>query len=92
MRYNNTYQTTYIISNEIILFLKIGEITKQKNLNDIQEVTYENGRNDTRYIILGKAAPLFAGRGLSLKEVQYILNNLTNFKEVAAVLKKLIAR
>ncbi|WP_179350063.1 hypothetical protein [Winogradskyella pacifica] len=89
VRYNNTNGMEYIISNKRILFIKNGIIKKQKNINDIDEVTYENSGNDKGYIILGKVEPLFAGRGVSFSEDEYVLDNLTNYKQVSDLIKNL---
>ena len=91
-RYNNTNGVKYLISNKRIMFLKNGNLIKQKNFKDIKEVIYENKGNDTGYIILGKIEPLFVGRGISFSEDRYVLDNLTNYKEVSDLLKKLIEK
>ena len=85
-----TIQMEYIISDKRILFIKNGIIKKQKNINDINEVTFENFGNDKGYIILGKVEPLFAGRGISFSEDEYVLDNLTNYKEVSDLIKNLV--
>lgn len=90
IRYNNTNGIVYLITNERIMFLRKGNIIKQKKLKDIKEVTFENSGNNTGYIILGEVEPLFDGRGLSISEDKYVLDNLTNYKEVSDLIKKLI--
>ncbi|MDO6519384.1 hypothetical protein [Zobellia uliginosa] len=92
IRYNNTNGIKYLISNKRVIFLKNGDIIKQKKIEDIKEVTYENSGNDTGYIILGEIEPLIAGRGISFSEDKYVLDNLTNYKEVSELLKKLIGK
>lgn len=90
IRYNNTNRIKYLISNERIIFLKDGNVIKQKEFKNITEVTYENSGNDRGYIILGEVEPLFAGRGISFSEDKYVLDNLTNYKEVSELIKQLI--
>ena len=89
VRYNNTNGMKYLISNKRILFIKNGIIKKQKSLNNIDEVTYENSGNDKGYIILGEVEQLFAGRGISFSEDEYVLDNLTNYKQVSDLIKNL---
>lgn len=88
-RYNNTNGIKYLISNERVIFLKDGNIIKQKEFKNIKEITYENSGNDRGYIILGEVEPLFARRGISFSEDKYVLDNLTNYKEVSELIKKL---
>ncbi|KGL63453.1 hypothetical protein PHEL85_0489 [Polaribacter sp. Hel1_85] len=90
VRYNNTNGMEYVISNKRIFFIKNGIIKKQKSIIDIDEVTYENSGNNKGYIILGKVEPLFAGRGISFSEDEYVLDNLTNYKQVSDLIKNLI--
>ena len=89
-RYTNTNGITYLITNERVLFLKNGNIIKQKEFKNINEINYENSGNDRGYIILGEVEDLFEGRGISFEENIYVLDNLTNYKEVSDLLKKLM--
>ena len=89
IRYNNTNGMEYVISNKRIFFIKNGFIKKQKSLCDINEVTYDNSGSDKGYIILGKVESLLAGRGLSFSEDKYVLDNLTNYKQVSEIIKNL---
>ncbi|MCH4553560.1 hypothetical protein [Aestuariibaculum lutulentum] len=89
-RYNNTNGITYLITNERVLFLKNGNIIKQKEFKNINEINYENSGNDRGYIILGEVEDLFENRGISFEEDICVLDNLTNYKEVSTLLKKLM--
>ena len=89
IRLNNTNGMKYLISNKRIIFFKNGIIKKEKKMNDINEVSYENSGNNKGYIILGEVEPLFVGRGISFSEDKYVLDNLINYKEVSELIKKL---
>mgnify|MGYP000504180891 CR=1 FL=1 len=49
-RYTNTNGITYLITNERVLFLKNGNIIKQKEFKNINEINYENSGNDRGYL------------------------------------------
>ncbi|HKX86359.1 MAG TPA: hypothetical protein VJL37_06785 [Flavobacterium sp.] len=87
-RYANT-KSIYIITNKRVLFYQNNRILKSKLLTDLQTITYENSGNNTGYIILGKPQELFAGRGISFNEDEYVLDNLTNYNEVSSLMKSL---
>jgi hypothetical protein len=92
IRLNNTSKMKYLVTNKRVIFLKNGIIKKEKKINDINKVSYENSGNNKGYIILGEVEPLFAGRGISFREDKYVLDNLTNYREVSELIKKLTSK
>ena len=92
IRYNNTNGIQYLITNQRVVFTRNGVFLKQIELNNLKEASYENWGNDKGYIILGKPEPLFDGRGINLKEDKYVLDNLTNYKEVSTLINTLIQK
>lgn len=90
-RYKNTL-FTYIVTDKRVLFLRKGVIIKSKNMEKLDRVTYENSGKNRGYIILGEPEELFptrGRRGISFGEDHYVLDNLENFNEVAALIKSM---
>ncbi|NQX91884.1 MAG: hypothetical protein HRT74_07145 [Flavobacteriales bacterium] len=89
LRYSNTNNIKYVITNIRVLFVKNGYLKRQKSFETTDKIRYVSRSKNRGYIVLGEEAPLFAGRGLNFEEEKYVLDNLTNFREVSRVLKSL---
>lgn len=92
MRYRNTANAEYIITNQRVIFFRKSTEQQSVFFKGLDEISYENKGKDTGYITLGKIEDLFAGRGINMTDDKYVLDNLRDYKSTSELVKRLYAK